>query len=107
MMFTTLAFMQVFQAFGTRSQTESLRTIGLTTNRVMLGIAGAVVGLQLAALYTPLSDFLDLDPLGLVDLAVCVSLGLALLVVLELGKLGRRRTAVNAGVDIPEVQVPH
>ena len=29
MIFTTLAFMQVFQAFGTRSHTESLRTIGL------------------------------------------------------------------------------
>ncbi|MGK0276069.1 MAG: Ca2+-transporting ATPase [Ilumatobacter sp.] len=92
MMFTTLAFMQVFQAFGTRSRTESLRTIGFTTNRLMLAIAAVVVALQLAALYTPLNGFLDLDPLGAADLAICVGLGLALLVVLEINKYHHRRT---------------
>ena len=86
MIFTTLAFMQVFQAFGTRSRTESLRTIGFTTNRVMLAIASLVVALQLAALYTPLNDFLDLDPLSAIDLTVCVGLGVALLVTLEVHK---------------------
>jgi len=91
MIFTTLAFMQVFQAFGTRSRTESLRTIGFTTNRLMLAIAAVVVALQLAALYTPLNDFLDLDPLGATDLAICVGLGLALLVVLEITKHLNRR----------------
>lgn len=97
MIFTTLAFMQVFQAFGTRSRTESLRTIGFTTNRVMLAIASFVVLLQLAALYTPLSDFLKLDPLGMVDLAICVGLGVALLLVLEVHKyLARRARAARA-----------
>jgi Ca2+-transporting ATPase len=91
MMFTTLAFMQVFQAFGTRSRTESLRTIGFTTNRLMLAIAAVVIALQLAALYTPLNGFLDLDPLGATDLAICVGLGLALLVVLEINKQHHRR----------------
>jgi Ca2+-transporting ATPase len=86
MIFTTLAFMQVFQAFGTRSRTESLRTIGFTTNRVMLAIASLVVALQLAALYTPLNAFLDLDPLSALDLTVCVGLGVALLVALEVHK---------------------
>ncbi|MEZ5226992.1 MAG: cation-translocating P-type ATPase [Acidimicrobiales bacterium] len=103
MMFTTLAFMQVVQALGTRSNTESLRTIGFTTNPVMLAIAGAVVGLQLAALYTPLSSFLDLEPLGVIDLVVSVGLGVALLVVLEVGKLGRR--GEGADVEGSEVQV--
>ena len=91
MIFTTLAFMQVFQAFGTRSRTESLRTTGFTTNRLMLAIAALVVALQLAALYTPLNGFLDLDPLGATDLAICVYLGLALLVVLEITKHHNRR----------------
>ncbi len=86
MIFTTLAFMQVFQAFGTRSGTESLRTIGFTTNRVMVGIASLVVALQLGALYTPLNDFLDLDPLGALDLTICIGLGLALLLALEVHK---------------------
>lgn len=99
MIFTTLAFMQVFQAFGTRSRTESLRTAGFATNRVMLALAALVVGLQLAALYTPLNDFLDLDPLGVVDLTICIGLGLALLIVLEVNKHLNRtsRTESTAG----------
>jgi Ca2+-transporting ATPase len=99
MMFTTLAFMQVFQAFGTRSRTESLRTIGFTTNRLMLAIAAVVVALQLAALYTPLNGFLDLDPLGAADLAVCVGLGLALLVVLEITKHHNRRAHADSSTE--------
>jgi P-type Ca2+ transporter type 2C len=95
MIFTSLAFLQVFQAIGTRSSTESLRSIGLTSNRVMVAIAGAVVGLQLAAVYTPLREFLELEPLGAADLALCVSLGVALLVVLELLKARHRRTLAH------------
>ncbi|MFN3258556.1 MAG: cation-translocating P-type ATPase [Ilumatobacter sp.] len=91
MIFTTLAFMQVAQALGTRSSTESLRAIGLRTNPVMLGIASLVVAFQLAALYTPLRDFLDLESLGAVDLAICVAAAVGLLVVLEAVKARRRR----------------
>ncbi|HSL74681.1 MAG TPA: cation-translocating P-type ATPase [Ilumatobacteraceae bacterium] len=90
-MFTTLAFMQVGQAFATRSSTESLRTIGWRTNRVMLGIASLVVVLQLAAIYTPLREFLDLDTLGAVDLAVCAAAGFGLLALVELVKAIHRR----------------
>jgi Ca2+-transporting ATPase len=93
MMFTSLAFMQVGQAFATRSSTESLRTIGLGTNRVMLGIAAGVVALQLAAVYTPLREFLDLDTLSPVDISICALLGVGLLVVIETVKLVARRRA--------------
>ncbi|MCU0259927.1 MAG: cation-translocating P-type ATPase [Ilumatobacteraceae bacterium] len=92
MMFTTIAFLQVFQALGTRSRTESLRTIGFTTNRLMLAIVAIVVALQLAALYTPLRDFLDLEQPDGIDVAISFALGLSLLVVLEAAKaIGRRR----------------
>ncbi len=90
MLFTTLAFLQVFQAIGTRSNTESLRAIGLRSNKVMLAVVGLVVGLQLAALYTPLRDALDLVPLGAADLAVAVAVGAGFLGVLELAKAWRR-----------------
>jgi Ca2+-transporting ATPase len=93
MMFTTLAFMQVGQAFATRSATESLRSIGLTTNRTMLYIAALVVTLQLIAIYTPLREFLDLDTLSAVDVAVCALLGVGLLSVVETVKwIDRKRT---------------
>ena len=94
MMFTALAFMQVGQAFATRSSTESLRTIGLGTNRLMLGIAAGVIALQLAAIYTPLSEFLDLDTLSALDIAICALLGVGLLGVIETVKLIIRRRRV-------------
>mgnify|MGYP003701863031 CR=1 FL=1 len=92
-MFTTLAFMQVGQAFATRSSTESLRTIGWRTNPLMLAIAGIVIALQLLALYTPLSEFLDLDSLSAVDLAVCAAAGVGLLALVEIVKAFHRASA--------------
>ncbi len=90
-MFTTLAFMQVGQAFATRSSTASLRTIGWRTNPLMLAIAALVVALQLLVLYTPLSEFLDLDPLSAADLAICATAGLGLLALVETVKAFHRR----------------
>jgi Ca2+-transporting ATPase len=103
MMFTTLAFLQLFQALATRSNTESLFTIGIFSNRVMWGVICLVVGLQLVALYTPLGVFLGLTPLTMVDLLVCVGIGLALFIAIEVEKLlfrsrisGSRRSAPQA-----------
>ena len=90
-MFTTLAFMQVGQAFATRSTTESLRTIGFRTNPLMLWIAGLVIALQLLVLYTPLNEFLDLDPLNAADLALCAAAGVGLLALVETVKAIQRR----------------
>lgn len=101
MMFTTLALMQVFQALGTRSSTESLRTIGFFTNRAMLGICTLVVGLQLLALYTPLNRFLDLEPLPAADLAISAALSAGLLVALEAQKAIRRRLNTPVPVNLP------
>ena len=87
--------MQVGQAFATRSSADSLLTIGLFTNRVMLGIAGLVIGLQLLVLYTPLQSFLDLDPLSAADLGVCAALGVGLLAVIETVKAVTRRSVTR------------
>jgi Ca2+-transporting ATPase len=103
MMFTALAFLQLFQALATRSNTESLFTIGIFSNRVMWGVIGLVVSLQLAALYTPLGLFLGLTPLTMGDLLICVTIGLALFIAVEIEKLflrsrasGSRRSALQA-----------
>ena len=94
MIFTSLALLQVFQALATRSTFDSLRTIGLRSNPVMLGVAALVVALQLAAVYTPLNGFLDLEPLGAVDLAICFALGIGLLAMIEAAKANRRNSPV-------------
>ncbi|GAB4445141.1 MAG: cation-translocating P-type ATPase [Chloroflexi bacterium OHK40] len=90
MMFTTLAFLQVFQALATRSNTESLFSIGVFSNRVIWGVIALVVSLQLAALYTPLGVFLGLQPLTGLDLLLCVGVGLALFIAVEIEKLALR-----------------
>jgi Ca2+-transporting ATPase len=91
MLFTTVAFLQVFQALATRSTYESLFSIGIFTNRLMWAIIGLVSLLQLAALYTPLSIFLGLKPLPFLDLLVCIGTGASLLVAVELEKIILRR----------------
>ncbi len=94
-MFTSLAFLQVFQAIGTRSTNQSLRSIGLGSNRLMIGVVLSVVALQLVAIYSPLNGFLDLVALSTVELGICVGVGVALLVVIETEKW-RRRSKSNA-----------
>lgn len=101
MVFTVLAFLQVFQSIGTRSTTESLRSVGWRSNPAMTLTIATVVVLQLMALYTPLHSFLDLEPLSIADLAVCIALGAALLAVLDVAKAWRRRQAGLETAAIP------
>jgi Ca2+-transporting ATPase len=93
MLFTTLTFLQIFQALSTRSNTESLLRIGLFSNRTMLLAIGVVLLLQLAAIYLPpLSTvFLNTLPLTPFDLAVALGTGIFLFAAIEVEKLIRRK----------------
>ncbi|MFN0096528.1 MAG: cation-translocating P-type ATPase [Dehalococcoidia bacterium] len=103
MMFTTLAFLQVFQAIALRSHSESIFKINLFGNRVMVGIVALVVGLQLAALYIPpvADDFLKVEPLGAIDLLIAAGIGSLTLVGIEIEKLFRRSRRAPAGHQAP------
>ena len=93
MIFMTLAMLQVFQALGTRSNTESLFHIGVFSNRLMWLAIVAVVILQLLAIYVPplSTTFLVTVPLSWLDLAVATGAGLLLFAAIELEKLVIRR----------------
>ncbi|NWJ45370.1 MAG: cation-translocating P-type ATPase [Chloroflexi bacterium] len=93
MIFTTLAFLQIFQALATRSNYDSLFSIGIFSNRVMCYIIGIMAVLQVAAIYTPLSVFLGLKELSPLDFLLSVALSAILLVVIEFVKLFKRRRA--------------
>jgi len=95
LMFTTLAVMQVFQALATRSYRQSLFTLGLFTNRAMLGLIALVLGLQMVVLYSPFvsSDLLRVQPLSMTEWLIALSAGLALLAATELEKWWLRRRA--------------
>ncbi len=93
MMFTTLAFAQVFQALGTRSIKDSLLRLNPFGNRLLLGMALAVAVLQLVVVYVPASEtFFGVQALPIADLAVAVGLGAVTLLVMEIEKAVLRRS---------------
>ena len=76
-----------------------LSMIGWRSNRLLVAVAGLVVGLHLAALYPPLRSSSASSPLGAADLALCVALAAGLLVVLELATARRRSVHRREGMS--------
>ncbi len=95
MIFTSLAFMQVFQAFASRSNKESLFKLKLMSNPLLAGMALLVVGLQLAVLYVPaLSKFFEVIPLSGCDLSIAAGTGVIVFAVMEFSKRIRRKKQI-------------
>jgi Ca2+-transporting ATPase len=91
MVFTFLAFVQVFQALASRSSKDSFFKMGLLSNPMLAAISLLVVALQLAVLYIPfLSVFFDVLPLSLCDLSIAAGAGVLVFVVMEVEKISRR-----------------
>jgi Ca2+-transporting ATPase len=87
MIFTSLAFMQVFQALASRSNKESLFKMGVLSNPLLAGMAALVVIMQLMVLYIPiLSYFFEVIPLSGCDLSIAAGTGMIVFVVMELEK---------------------
>ena len=92
MMFTTLAFSQVWQALGVRGGSDSLFRVGVLSNKPLLALIVVVVLTQLAAVYVPfLQTFLHTRPLAAADLALCIGAGSLVWVYTELEKMWLRR----------------
>ncbi|MFZ2900570.1 MAG: cation-translocating P-type ATPase [Saprospiraceae bacterium] len=89
--FTSLAFMQMGQALGSRSSQESLFSMGLLTNPVLLGLVVLTIVSQIAVVYLPaLDQFFQVTPLGWEEMLVCVGLGVVTLIFLEVEKVWMR-----------------
>jgi Ca2+-transporting ATPase len=92
MIFTVLAFMQMGQALASRSTTESIFSLGLRSNPVLLGLVVITAVLQLGVLYIDFLDqFFQITPLSLWELLLCMALGLIMIVLIEAEKLWLRR----------------
>jgi Ca2+-transporting ATPase len=98
MMFTTLAFSQVFQAMSIRSGNDAFWKAGLFSNKPLLALAVVVVALQLATMYVPfLQTFLGTTALTAGDLLLCVTLSSIVFVYAEMEKAwGRRQERKSA-----------
>ena len=75
MTFTTLAFLQIGQALGVRSSRDSLFSIGITSNPLLLTMTCLAFSLQIAVVYWPPLQFVfGTQALSLADLATSVGL---------------------------------
>jgi Ca2+-transporting ATPase len=87
MIFTSLAFMQVFQALASRSAQDSLFKAGLLSNPLLAGMALLVVVLQMMVIYIPaLASFFEVIPLSGCDLSIAAAAGIVVFGVMELEK---------------------
>ncbi|WKZ40105.1 MAG: cation-translocating P-type ATPase [Anaerolineales bacterium] len=91
MIFTSLAFMQVFQALASRSEKESLFQIGFWSNPALAVLALLVVALQLIVIYVPaFAAFFEVTPLRLIDLGISAAAGLVVFAVIEISEVFKK-----------------
>jgi len=84
--------MQMGQALASRSRRTSLWSLGFLSNPLLLGLVALTVVLQLIAVYAPFLDrFFQVTPLSALELSLCVALGVAVLLLIELEKAWLRR----------------
>ena len=97
MIFTTLAFAQIFQALAVRSTDTSVFRMNLFSNPLMLLMVSIVFVSQMLVLYVPfLQVFFNTTPLSPLDLAICLGLGSLVLVAIELEKWWSQRSVTPA-----------
>ena len=91
MVFTFLAFVQVFQAWASRSGKESVFSLPVASNPLLFWMMILVTVLQLAVIYIPpAAEFFSIKPLGFVDLLVAIGAGFIVMIVMEVEKRIRK-----------------
>ena len=93
MVFSALCFMQLGHVLAIRSESTSLFSQDLRSNRPLLAAVVFTVLLQLAVVYLPAANrWFGTVPLAAADLAVCVIAALLIIAVVEAEKAVRKRS---------------
>jgi P-type Ca2+ transporter type 2C len=92
MVFMMLTMAQMGHALGLRSHTQSLFSMNLLGNKILLGAVMSTLVLQLLAIYLPFfNNLFGTSPLTLWQLALCLVLSTTVFWAVELEKLLMRR----------------
>ncbi len=92
MVFTTLTLSQMGNAMAIRSNRESLFSIGIFSNMMMIWAVLLTFVLQLAVIYVPfLQQVFGTEALGARDLAISLAASAVVFVIIEIYKWARRR----------------
>ena len=99
MVFTTLTLSQLGHVMAIRSGDESLFSVGLLSNKPLLGAVAFTFVLQLVAIYAPFfQGFLETEALPLADLAIAVALSTIIFWAVEVEKWLARRKRSRQGI---------
>ena len=91
MVFTTLTLGQMAHVMAIRSESDSLFTQGLLSNKPLLGAVALTFVLQMATIYVPfLHPIFKTQTLTLGELAVCLGLAGMIWVAVEIEKAWKR-----------------
>ena len=92
MVFTILVLSQMGNALATRSSRESLFTIGVFSNLLMVGAVSLSFVLQLALIYIPFfQDIFSTQPLSQFEMLICLAASAVVFLVIEVYKWVARR----------------
>jgi Ca2+-transporting ATPase len=87
MVFTTLTLAQLVHVLVIRSERESLFSMGVLSNRYLIGAIVLTILLQLAVIYVPwLQTIFKTQALSITELSVCFALAGVILVAVETEK---------------------
>jgi Ca2+-transporting ATPase len=109
-LFTAIAFAELAGGFAMRSERQSLRRLGLLSNRALLGAVAVTVLLQVVLVAVPfLRDVFDLEALGAGHWLLILGIAIAYAAFVELEKWAGRRTEPahpGAGIGSSAVSGP-
>jgi Ca2+-transporting ATPase len=92
MVFTVLCLTQLGHVLAIRSERESLFTIGILSNKPLLGAVTLSFLFQMATVYVPfLNPVFHTEPLTLAELATTIILSAVIFVAVEIEKLIKRK----------------
>jgi Ca2+-transporting ATPase len=104
MVFTVLTLAQMAHVLAIRSETEPLWRQGLGSNRPLLGAVLLTFALQMATIYVPLlNPVFKTQPLGALELAICLAASALVYLAAEAEKAWRQRGSAQheAALDSP------
>ena len=93
MVFTVLTLSQIGQVMALRSEDQSLFSLGLLTNKPLLGAVVLTIILQMVTIYVPqLNPIFKTTPLPPFELALCLVASSIVFVAVEVQKWALRRS---------------